>query len=391
MNLDQIRQDIPGYQDKLFFNSAGSSLSPAVVNQTIKTHLDLEEDIGGYAAMSREQDRVEDFYTYGAQMLQTQKHNIAYAYNATDAYARALSSIPFKHGDVILTTKDDYISNYIAFLSLQKRQGVQLITVRNTSDNEIDLEDMEDQMRQHNPVLVAVTHIPTSSGLVQDVASVGVLCRRYGAWYIVDACQSLGQLPLDVNEIGCDFLSATGRKWMRGPRGTGLLYVSDRALKSGLEPLLIDMRGALWIEKDQYQAVESAQRYELWENNYALILGMSEAMKYAQKIGMENIASYNKILSSKLRDGLRQIDGIHVQDIGKSLCNIVTWSTHDRNLEKISHYLDAHKVFYSVSQRSNAIIDFEEKEIDWAIRFSPHYFNTEAEIDEVLSLISAYK
>ena len=248
LDLDRLRSDTPGCASRIHFNNAGAALMPRPVLDAMTEHLELEAEIGGYEAADARQDRVHDFYAATAELLGCSAHNVAFAPSATDAYARALSSIPFASGDVILTTQDDYISNQIAFLSLRKRFGVEVVHAPNRPEGGVDVHAMAKSMEERRPRLVAVTHVPTNSGLVQPVAEIGRHCRRLDLPYLVDACQSVGQYRVDAGEIGCDFLSATCRKFLRGPRGSGFLFVSDRALGAGDEPLFIDMRGGHWVE-----------------------------------------------------------------------------------------------------------------------------------------------
>jgi len=391
MDINLIRKDTPGCSDKLFFNSAGSSLPPKSVVEKMVEYLQFEEEVGGYEADRKRLNEINTFYTETATLLNCKPSNIAFAYNATDAYARALSSIPFKNGDYILTTNDDYISNQIAFLSLQKRFGARLLRVDNSENGDIDLAHFEELVKKHRPVLVAVTHVPTNSGLVQKAEEVGEICSRYDSWYLLDACQSVGQMVVDVNEIRCDFLSATGRKFLRGPRGTGFLYISDEALNQKLEPLFIDMRGADWVNANEYKMQMDAKRFEMWEFSYASVVGLAEAIRYANLIGIKNIHDYNQSLVKNLREGLSEIEGIEVLDKGSLQSNIVTFHKIGFHLNKVEDILKREKIYYSVSRRIYAVIDFAKKNVDWAIRLSPHYFNTREEIEKLIQVIASIK
>ncbi|WP_126974044.1 aminotransferase class V-fold PLP-dependent enzyme [Gynurincola endophyticus] len=388
MNIDQIRQHTAGCNDKIFLNSAGASLMPKEVTTTMIDYLQQEELIGGYKLEAFSSALIREFYTEAAKLLNTKENNIAFTYNATDAYAKALSAIPFQSGDYLLTTNNDYISNQIAFLSLKKRFNINIVRVDNNQENDIDTSHFEELIKKYQPRLVAVTHIPTNSGLIQQVEAIGTLCEKYDVLYLVDACQSVGQLTVDVQKIKCDFLSATGRKFLRGPRGTGLLYVSDKVLQRKLEPLLLDMRGADWIDADKYTVQMTAKRFELWETSYVSLLGLKEAIKYANHVGLENIHEYNRLLSQRLRNLLRENDSIQVLDKGTNLSSIITFNTAKRNLTDIEGFLQQHNIYYSVSYKRAALIDFEKKGVEWAIRFSPHYFNTTEEIDTVAKIVN---
>ncbi|MCJ8153437.1 aminotransferase class V-fold PLP-dependent enzyme [Chryseobacterium sp. SSA4.19] len=383
MDIYQIRKDTRGLSDgKIFLNNAGSSLMPDVVVDSMADYLHQEEQFGGYEVAGRNAELLEQFYTETAKLINCQPRNVAFMTSATEAFAKALSSIIFQEGDCIITTVDDYISNQITFISLQKKLNVKIIRMKNLSDHELDLEDLENLIRTYRPKLVSVTHIPTNSGLVQNIEGVGKVCRKHHVLYLVDACQSVGQMAVDVEKIGCDFLTATGRKFMRGPRGSGFLYVSDRVLEEDYAPILLDMRGANWSEYDNYELFTTAKRFEHWEISYAALLGFTKAIQYANRIGLQNIESYNKNLSVTLRQNLRN-SGFQVWDLGNHLSSIITFCGPDGDLEKIQKFLREHNIFFSVTYKNSALIDFTHKNISGIVRLSPHYFNTLEEIEKV--------
>lgn len=389
IDIDQIRKDTPGCDAKLFFNSAGSSLPPRSVGDTIRAYLDEEEKIGGYRLADLREQETRGFYEQAARLLNTEARQIAFASHATDAYTKALSSVPFRSGDVILTTDDDYVSNYLNFLSLRQRFGLQIIRARNLENGDLDLDHFRQMLTKYRPRLVSLTHIPTSSGLVQDAVAVGELCRETDTLYLLDACQSVGQIAVDVQQIGCDFLSATGRKFLRGPRGTGFLYVSERVLQEGYAPLFVDLRGARWTAGEAYELEPDAQRFEAWEMPYALLLGLREAIAYALQVGIGQIEAYNQHLVGQMQERLASLEGVQCFDRGSHRAAILTFRKAGKSLEATQAYLDAHDVYYSVVQQSSAQYDFAKKGIDWAIRLSPHYFNTSEEIDNLCHLIRA--
>lgn len=386
IDLNLIRQDTLGCSDKIFLNNAGSSLMPKTVVEVMTDYLYQEQQWSGYITVEKNAEQVNGFYDEVATLIHTKPSNIAFMTNSTDGYAKALSSISFKEGDCIITTNDDYVSNQIAFISLQKKWNINVIRVPKKDDHELDLERFENLIKEHHPKLVAVTHIPTNSGLIQDVEGVGKLCRQYDVLYLVDACQSVGQLDIDVEKINCDFLTATGRKFMRGPRGTGFLYVSDRVLNRGLAPLFLDSNGAHWTTFNDYELYKTAKRFELWERSYASLLGFKEAVRYANQIGLSQIEDYNKSLSERLRLNLRN-NGYEVLDQGNHLASIVTFCDQDGSIEEIQKKLSKQNVYFSVSNKSSALIDFTMKNVERVIRLSPHYFNTLEEIEKVSELL----
>jgi selenocysteine lyase/cysteine desulfurase len=387
LDLARLRAETPGCASRIHFNNAGSGLMATPVLEAITEYLELEAELGGYEAADAREEAIHDFYAATAQLLGCKARNIAFAPNATDAFARALSSIPFASGDLILTTRDDYISNQIAFFSLRKRFGVDVVHAPNVPEGGVDVGAMERLMRERRPRLVAVTHIPTNSGLVQPVAEIGRRCRELELLYLVDACQSVGQYAIDVEQLGCDFLSATGRKFLRGPRGSGLLYVSDRALAAGYEPLFIDMRGARWVGPENYRQVETAARFEDWEFSYATLLGSAAAIRYALTVGIDVIAERTPALGAALRERLAELDGVRILDRGRRRCAIVTFTVDAWNSEVLMTELRRRRINSSVSAREHALYDFTDKGVEACVRMSPHYYNTEQEVDEVVDAV----
>ena len=387
IDFSKIRQDIPHYGDKVFLNSAGASLMPAVVAKKINSYLLEEEKLGGYFVADTKGKEIEEFYIQAASLIKAKPHNIAFAHDATDAYIKALSSIDFKKDDVVITTNDDYSSNQIQFISLQKRFGIKIFRIKNLDNGDLDIVDFQQLVEKHKPKLVAVSHIPTNSGMIQHVEEVGEICLKHKIIFLLDACQSVGQLNVDVNKIKCDFLTTTGRKFLRGPRGTGFLYVSDRMLDNKFAPLMIDGHGARWTGMDQFEMLKTAKRFQTWEASYALVLGFTEALRYANEIGTENIQSYNEKLMIHLRQNLSGVKNVEMYDKGSRKCNILTFRKSTKSLSEITKILNHNNVFYSVSSKEWGLIDFGKKGIDWAIRLSPHYFNTIKEMDKVTEII----
>ena len=388
LDVEKLRAETPGTRHRIHLNNAGAALMPDPILRAMTEHLELEARIGGYEASDEKKAEIAAAYEALGSLIGADPENIAVTENATASFIQALSSVPFAPGDVIVTTRNDYISNQIMYLSLGSRIGIELVRAPEDPSGGVDVLAMEEVIHRRRPKLVAVTHIPTNSGLVQKVANVGDMCRQRDILYLVDACQSVGQMPVDVEEIGCDFLSATARKFLRGPRGVGFLYVSDRALDMGLEPLFPDMRGADWIEADLYQPAPGAQRFENWEFPYALVLGMGRAAEYALDLGLEAIRDRAWALAALARDRLAEIDTLQVLDRGLERCAIVTVSAEGRHAAELVSSLAEAGISTNVTMRDYAVLDFDDKGVESAVRVSPHYYNTEEEIEELVSTLS---
>ncbi|WP_370420232.1 aminotransferase class V-fold PLP-dependent enzyme [Streptomyces sp. QH1-20] len=388
LDVAALRADTPGCRRVIHFNNAGCGLLAAPVLDAMVGHLNLEARIGGYEASAAQAAEVRGFYTEIAALINTTPDNIAFAGSATHAYANALSSIPFQAGDVILTTRDDFVSNQIAFLSLRKRFGVRIVHAPDAPEGGVDVEAMAALMRTHRPRLVSATHVPTNSGLVSPIAEIGRHCRELDLLYLVDACQSVGQFVIDVEEIGCDLLTATCRKFLRGPRGSGFLYVSDRVLRAGYEPLFIDMHGARWTGPGDYAPVATAARFEEWEFPYATVLGSAAATRYAREVGIEAIEQRTPALAARLRDRLAPLPGVRVLDRGPRLAALVTFAVEGWQPQPFKAAMDARSINSALSFREFAQLDFTDKGVEWCLRLSPHYYNTEEEVDHVADAVA---
>jgi selenocysteine lyase/cysteine desulfurase len=387
MDIDALRADTPGTSERIHLNNAGASLMPSPVLDAVREHLALEARIGGYEAADARHGAIEGARAAVAELLGGAPENVAFSEHATAAFAAALSAVPFRPGDSLVTTRNDYVSNHLMYLSLERRMGVRVLRAPDAPEGGVDVLALEEMVHRHRPRLVAVTHVPTSSGLVQDVESIGEICRRKDALYLVDACQSVGQMPVDVRILGCDFLSATARKFLRGPRGAGFLYVSDRALEEGLEPLFIDLRGADWTLEDLYQPAPDARRFESWEFAYALVLGLGAAARYALYVGLEAAGARARGLAVTLRERLAELPGVRVLDRGPELCAIVSAQVAGTDPQALVEALRVRGINTSSIDRSSAVLDFDDKDVDGALRISPHYYNTEDELDALVDAL----
>jgi len=391
VNVELLREQTPGCKTKIHFNNAGASLMPQVVIDAMIQHLQLEATAGGYEAADLKSKDINEFYESCARLIHSKATNVAFTSSATNSFARALSCIPFREGDSILLANEDYISNQFAFLSLQKRFKLNIFRAASLPSGGVDVADMKRLMDQHRPKLVSLTHVPSNTGLIQPVEEVGTLCRERDIYYLVDACQSIGQLPVDVEKIQCDFLSATMRKFLRGPRGAGFLFVSDKVIQQKLEPLLIDMRGGEWISPDRYEVRMDARRFEDWELPYALVLGSKAAVDLANEVGLKNIQSRNTYLCELVRQGISQLSGFRLLDIGAHQSSIITAEIANQTAVDVLQGLRKENINTSVGHKNFALIDFETKHVEWALRISPHYYNTEAEIECLLSTLKKYQ
>ncbi len=385
--IDAFRKETPACQEVIHFNNAGAALQPLNVQKVVNDHLALEYRLGGYEAAAIRAEQSAGFYPIFARLLNAKPSEIAFASSATDAYNRALSAIPFQEGDLILTTENDYVSNQIAFLQIQKRHGAKLKIAPESEVGGVDIERMQELIRTLHPKLVAVTHMPTSNGLIQDVYAIGKTCQAENITYLVDACQTAGQVPLDVQAMGCDFLSATCRKFLRGPRGTGFLFVSERIIKKGWAPQYLDLHSALWTAYDKFEPQLDARRFELWERNHAMVQGASAAADYALSVGLDRVAEYTQQIAASLREQLSELPQIQITDQGKKLGAIVTFHIPEQDPQVLLQQLRAASIHGSISWGDYARYDMGRKAVPWVLRWSPHYYNTIEEVEKATKKI----
>lgn len=385
MDIAALRKDTPGTKKVIHFNNAGASLMPDIVTNTVVNYLHEESQYGGYETADKHRPTIDQTYDSIANFINASAHEIALLENATAAWNMAFFAIDFKDGDRILTSKSEYASNFISYLRLKKDVDIEIEVIPNDEYGQTSVSALK-RLMDEDVKLISITHIPTNSGLVNPVEEIGAIAQQFNCLYLVDACQSVGQYPVDVQNISCDILSATGRKYLRGPRGTGFLYVRSSIIKK-LTPPFIDLHGARWTSSNQYEIRNDARRFENWEMNYAGILGLKSAVEYAEQIGIKNIWQRITMLANHLRDQLSKLPGILVHDLGREKCGIVTFSTENSTPAEIKNHLRAKHINVSTSSKNSTLLDMQERNIEELVRASVHYYNTKKEINRFIQTV----
>ena len=390
LDVAQLRADTLGCTEVNHLNNAGSSLPPSIVVDTMVEHLRLEEMMGGYEAHTRAAERIDAVrHSIGA-LLDTSGSNIALSTSATDSWDRAFSAITFA-GDFgpdtrILASSSEYASNVLPVMQLARHHGVQLEFIPDDNNGVTDVAALE-SMLDDDVAAVLINHCPSQNGLINPVAAIGHALARAqsNAWYLVDACQSVGQLPVDAISIGADFLSVTGRKFVRGPRGTGFMYCSARALTE-LEPFPADLHGANW-NPDGYSMRTDAQRFEAWEKSYAALLGLGAAVDYSLALGMDAIRMRIDYLSFELRLLLAEVSGVHVLDRGIEKSGIVTFNHARVEAAEIVAGLKNSGINVSLGTPEYSQVDYIAHQVSSLVRVSPHVFNTREELERCAIMV----
>lgn len=387
IDLAALRADTPACETIAHFNNAGASLMPLPVWKAFTDHLALEQRIGGYEAQAEAAGALNNFYAAFSDMLNCEPAEVAYMESATKAWDAVFYSLPLVPGDRVIAHSSIYSSNYLALMQLARRKGLEIDFAPSDAQGQIDVAALPGLVRDRTK-LILLTHCPSQSGLIQPADAVGKFAKDHGLLYLLDACQSAGQMPLDVRAIQCDALTGTGRKFLRGPRGTGFLYMR-RDLAERMEPVFIDLHSAEWTAPDQYRLADGARRFEAWERNVAGQIGLGRAVRYVLDTGLEAIANRVQALAGILRDRLEDLSGVTVHDPGERLSAIVTLSKHGVEVTEAKRALRAKAINVSVVPQSWALLDAEARGLPDLIRASVHAYNSEAELDRLVEAIDA--
>ncbi|CAI8989282.1 aminotransferase class V-fold PLP-dependent enzyme [Pseudomonas serboccidentalis] len=388
MNIEQLRADTPAVAQLIHFNNAGAALMPTPVIETMTRHIQLEASLGGYEAAAARSTEVDNVYGAIARLINAQPDEIAVIENATRAWDMAFYSLPLQPGDVVLTSTTEYAGNYIPYLQLKQQRGIEIRVIANDEHGQVSLSALKEMLDDDRVALISLPVIATNGGPVQLIEQIGALARAAGVLFLLDACQGVGQMPIDVQKIGCHMLAATSRKYLRGPRGAGFLYV-ERALCQNLEPAFLDLHAASLQTADTFNIRPDARRFENWECNVAAKLGLGAAVEYALTQGIEPIWLRIQHLAQYLRQRLADIPGVTLRDLGAVKSGIVTFTHRDSSALQVQQWLAAQgkRINVSTSTFRSTLLDMQHRDLLAVSRASLHAYNTEAEIDVMIAAL----
>jgi selenocysteine lyase/cysteine desulfurase len=383
--IAELRAQTPGCGHRNHLNNAGAGLMTAATLAAMTDHLHREASIGGYEAADEAGAAIDDAYGALAELVGADPGHIALFDNSTHAWNAACYAVPLKPGDRILTGRGEYGSSVLAYLQLAQRTGAEIVVVEDDPSGQVDTAALAGLIDDRT-ALIGLTWIPTSGGLINPAAEVGRLARAADVLYLLDATQAVGQVPIDVAALGCDLLTGTGRKFLRGPRGTGFLYAGDRAIER-LDPNVTEIGAATWDGDRNFHWHDGAARFGTWEHSYANVIGLGVAVRQALDLGLDRTWRRCHVLGARLRDGLAQLDGVSVHDLGTERCAIVTAMVAGLDSAEVAGALGRRGINVSTTVPEHNQLD--ERGIHPLIRFSPHYYNTEDEVDAALDAVSA--
>ncbi|MCF5702153.1 aminotransferase class V-fold PLP-dependent enzyme [Pseudomonas syringae] len=388
MNIEQLRADTPAVAQLIHFNNAGAALMPTPVIETMTRHIQLEATLGGYEAAGQQSAEVENVYAAIGQLINAQPDEIAVIENATRAWDMAFYSLPLRPGDVVLTSTTEYAGNYIPYLQMKQRRGIEIRVIPNDEHGQVSLSALTAMLDDDRVALISLPVIATNGGPVQPIEQIGALARSAGVLFLLDACQGVGQMPIDVQKIGCHMLAATSRKYLRGPRGMGFLYV-ERSLCQNLEPAFLDLHAASLQDAETFEIRADARRFENWECNVAAKLGLGAAVEYALAQGIEPMWLRIQQLADYLRRQLADIPGITPRDLGVQKSGIVTFTHRDSSAAQVQQWLAGQekRINVSTSTVRSTLLDMKHRDLLEVSRASVHAYNTEAEIDTMVAAL----
>jgi cysteine desulfurase / selenocysteine lyase len=385
IDLARARRETPGCAHVLHFNNAGASLMPQPVIDAVMNYWQREAVTGGYETARETQEQLQNVYHSIARLINARAEEIALVESATYAWNAAFRSIRFQPGDHILTSVAEYASNYIGLLQTARQYGLHIEVIPNDEHGQVSVEALT-RMINRRTRLIAITHVPTNGGLVNPAAEIGRIARQADILYLLDACQSVGQYPVDVAAIGCDMLSATGRKYLRAPRGTGFLYVRKERIEP-LEPPFLDLHSASWPSQHSYTIRPDARRFEMFESSLAAKMGLGAAVDYLLEWGIAPVWTRIQYLAQLLRNQLAEVPGVQVHDLGVEKCGIVTFTVAGKTAGEMQSALHQRRINVSVSSRESTRIDMEARQLTQLIRASVHYYNSEEEITALVESV----
>lgn len=378
-----IREQTPGIDGRqVFLDSAGSSLPPRAVLEAVTEHVHREAEVGGYRAAAERAEDLGRVRSAVAALINAPEGSVALSESATRSWLDFVTAVPFRPGQRVLVSEVEYHSNAVQLL----HRDIPFDVVPSDDSGALDLAALE-RMLDEDVALVSLVHVPTNNGLVNPVEEVVELAHARGALVLLDACQSAGQLVLDVAELGVDGLTATGRKWLRGPRGTGFLYVRPE-IAERLNPAVIDGNGAEWVGEREIRPRGDSRRFELWEHDVAARLGLGAAVDHLLELGPRNVEHAVRSRAARLRSGLSAVDGVSVRDLGRDRCGIVTFTVGGVDPETVRTELAHREITVTTSLRRSTVIDMDRRDIAAMTRASPHYFVSDDELDQAVHAVA---
>lgn len=386
LNINEIRENTSGIGNGIYLDNAGASLVPKQVMDVIKEHLDLESAVGGYVAQEQKAAALENVYVSLSHLLGGKAYEYALTSSAASAWGRAFYSVPMAAGDNVVTAYNEYCSNYVAFLHRAKRDGIEIRVARADENHALDTEHLASLIDEKTK-LIAISHVPSSSGQVNPVAEVGKIAKKAGVLYLLDACQAIGQLQVNVDDIGCDMLAGTARKFLRGPRGVGFMYVRN-SIMDKLDPVMMSNQSAVWTASNEMDVRRDARVFEAWERSVAIQLGFGAAVDYLLSLDVTAAMNRTIEMADYLRQKLEAVESVTIADPEGPRAAIVTFEIDGHDPVEVKAALAKQRISVNVASVVHTRLDLESRGIESLLRASPQYYTLPEELDRFVEAIA---
>ena len=364
------------FEQPVYLNTAAAGLQSPQVLEKIQAHLQLESECGGYVAAEKVQSDLASCRENLAQLLNCTASEIALTDSASRAWHRILNCFDFQRDDIVLVSPTIWGGNYFTLLQLEKRFGIQVQCMPTEADGNLDLDRLKQQIQQkvrQQPKsrvrFMELTLAPSGWDAWQATGDIAQLARAHSIPLVVDASQAFGQRELDVNDLGCDFLFASGRKWLAGPRGTGVLYARQSST-SHLCPLGLDQHTG-FLKDDELHWLPDARRFELSESSVALRLGLGEAAKQTLSRQQAGESVLLKKLAADYRQLISEIPGFELPDLSGEPGAIVTFRHAVQSPVAVRDFLRQHHIEVGIHPRTYMPLHAPTQRLGDCLRVSP--------------------
>ncbi|MFI8106512.1 aminotransferase class V-fold PLP-dependent enzyme [Streptomyces sp. NPDC086023] len=359
---------------RVHLNTAGAGLMPAEVVDVMADHLAQEAAEGAYETELRHADTLDKgVYEALASVLDAPVDDVALFDNATRAWSSAVGALRLTGTGRVWITPYEYAGNLILWTELRRRTGLRVEVVPLTPSGDLDLDWMRRNIRE-DVAVVSVPHVPSGCGIVNPVEEIGRILAPWPCLYLVDACQSVGQLDVSVRRIGCDLLTGAGRKFLCGPRGTGFAAIGPR-LRAAATPLFHDLHVADVTALHDYEVhTDSARRFEYAERSAAAVRGLDAALRHHLARTAEPGTGHDA--RAAIRDAIAAVPGTRLIDPGTRHASLVTFVCADVSAARIRAELAARGVSVWVAQGNHTPLYLPGQGVDHAVRVSPHHYTS---------------
>jgi cysteine desulfurase/selenocysteine lyase len=335
----EIRADFPVLSEVIYLDSAATSLSPEPVLAAMLEYEHVFRANTGRGVHRLAQIATQKFWDARQKVrrfIGAEGGELVFTRNTTEALNMVALGLPWKKGDRVVTTLLEHHSNLLPWMRARDRHGIDLRIIPPAADGSFDMADLKKEITPGTR-LVAVTHASNVLGNLVPVREIAAICRDRGALLLVDGAQSVPHIPVNVEQLGCDFFCFSGHK-MLGPTGTGVLWMR----RPEIEPLLVGGGAVEQVTATGYTLAAGPARYEGGTPNIAGSIGLGRAVGYLEDLGMEEVRKHEQALTKLMIEGLSGIDGVRIfgPEATAGRIGVVSFNVKDMHPHDVAHLLD---------------------------------------------------